>query len=354
MPRNAEVVRQWKILRELEASRRGTINGLAELCEVTTRTIRRDLDALQEAGFSLFDDKIDGKVYWKLTGRPFKTLAETGFTLSELCAFYFSRTVLECLTGAPFSADLKTGFDKLAGVLTPRMRTFLDKLPVVLAAKEEPKKRRDTPAHTATVKALVEATLSYRRVAMTYHSFASKRVKEYVIEPYRLAYTQGGLYLFAFVPVYKQMRTFAVERIRKLSLLEEHFSPVQGLSGEPFEDSMGVHIGKPEPVEIQFAASVAPYIKERDWHKTQKIRDLPDGSAVLSMKVCADWALQSWVLSFGPLAHVLKPQALAECVLEKIEEARDQYAPHLEFEVPQSLYDAGTQRSLAFAESGRQ
>jgi predicted DNA-binding transcriptional regulator YafY len=48
MPRNAEVVRQWKILLELEASRRGTINGLAGKCGVTTRTIRRDLDALQE------------------------------------------------------------------------------------------------------------------------------------------------------------------------------------------------------------------------------------------------------------------------------------------------------------------
>jgi hypothetical protein len=47
-----------------------------------TRTIRRDLDALHEARFGLFDDKIDGKACWKLTGHPFKALAETGFTLS--------------------------------------------------------------------------------------------------------------------------------------------------------------------------------------------------------------------------------------------------------------------------------
>jgi hypothetical protein len=47
----------------------------------------------------------DGLVY---AGNRFKAFAETGFTLSELCAFYFSRTVLECLAGAPFSADLKT------------------------------------------------------------------------------------------------------------------------------------------------------------------------------------------------------------------------------------------------------
>jgi len=353
MARNAEVVRQWKILLELEASRRGTINGLAEKCGVTTRTIRRDLDALQEAGFSLFDERIDGKVYWKLAGNRFKALAETGFTLSELCAFYFSRTVLECLAGAPFSADLKTGFDKLAGVLTPRMREFLDKLPVVLAAKEEPRKRRDTTAQTATVSKLVEATLSHRRVTMTYHSFSSGRERDYVVEPYRLAYGQGGLYLFAFVPAYAQMRTFAVERIKKLNLLEDRFSPVEKLSDKPFPDSVGIHSGKPEAVEIQFAASAAPYIREREWHKTQKIRDLPDGSLVLSLKVCADWALQSWVMSFGPFARVLKPAGLAERVLDKIEEAREQYAPHLQFEVPQPLDDPKAQRRLAFADSPR-
>ena len=51
MPRNAEVIRQWSILRDLEASRRLTIDDLAERTGVTTRTIRRDLEALQTSGF---------------------------------------------------------------------------------------------------------------------------------------------------------------------------------------------------------------------------------------------------------------------------------------------------------------
>ena len=52
MPRNAEVIRQWTILREIERARAGgvTIDELAALCDVTTRTIRRDLQALEEAG----------------------------------------------------------------------------------------------------------------------------------------------------------------------------------------------------------------------------------------------------------------------------------------------------------------
>jgi DeoR/GlpR family transcriptional regulator of sugar metabolism len=43
MPRNAEFIRQWTILRDLEASRRVTIDDLAARTGVTTSTIRRDL-----------------------------------------------------------------------------------------------------------------------------------------------------------------------------------------------------------------------------------------------------------------------------------------------------------------------
>ena len=47
MPRNAEVIRQWSILRDFESARRLTIDDLAERTGVSTRTIRRDLEALQ-------------------------------------------------------------------------------------------------------------------------------------------------------------------------------------------------------------------------------------------------------------------------------------------------------------------
>jgi DNA-binding IclR family transcriptional regulator len=84
MPRNAEVIRQWTILREIETSRQGiTIDRLAELASVTTRTIRRDLEALQESGFALYDEKLNGKTYWKLEAQPFRKLGEAGPRFSK-------------------------------------------------------------------------------------------------------------------------------------------------------------------------------------------------------------------------------------------------------------------------------
>jgi predicted DNA-binding transcriptional regulator YafY len=351
MPRNAEVVRQWRILLEIEASRRGTIDHLAEMCGVTTRTIRRDLDALQEAGFPLYDEKVDGHTWWKLSGHAFKGLAETGFTLSELCAFYFSRTLLEALAGAPFSADLKTGFDKLSGALTPRMRQFFDKLPSVLTAKSEAKKRRSTLTPPDNATRFVEAILSRRQVKMRYHSFSSGRVKDYVVDPQRLVFAQGALYLFAYVPEYVQVRTFAVHRIKSLTVLEERFDPIETLPDKPFPNSIGVHTGEPEAVEIEFAPNVAPYIRERECHPSQRISDGQGGSIVLSLNVCIDWALQSWILSFGPFARVIRPLSLAARTLDEIEEAREQYIPHGEFEPAPRLWESSEQRAFPFHEA---
>lgn len=351
MPRNAEVVRQWTILREIEASRLGaTIDELARLTHVCTRTTRRDLDALQEAGFPIYDERLDGKTRWKLDQAPFKVLSETGFTLSEACALYFSRSLLEGLAGMPFRDDLHHAFKKIESALKPAMRRFLDKLPGVLAAKRPAGRRRDgDPQDRDRVATLLDAILHTRRVQMRYHSFASGRVKDYLIEPYQVVYGQGALYLFAFVPAYAQIRTFAIERIKTLSVLEETFELVQrNLTSEVFPHSLGIHSGTPVAVELEFDPAVAYYIRQREWHRSQEITDRPDGSVVLRMQVCDDYALRQWVLGFGRLVRVVAPPALAAAILEELDGARDRYRPALEFDVPPARLEARGQRILPF------
>jgi predicted DNA-binding transcriptional regulator YafY len=324
MPRNAEVIRQWSILRELEGARGATIDDLAERTGVTTRTIRRDLEALQAAGFPLFDDQFEGKRYWKLEQKAFRRLDATGFTLGELSALYFSRTLVECLAATPFQRDVSTAFDKLAGALTPGMRQFLDRLPLVFEAKGAPARSLDDRAEREHIAKLLDATLHHRRAQMTYFSLSSQREKDYLIEPYRLIYSQGGLYLLAWVPEYTAFRTFAVERIRGLSLQEERFTPVD-LPEETFAHSLGVNEGPPERMEISFDRQIAPYVRERRWHPSQQIVEAPDGGIVVRLDVTNDWALRSWILSFGPLAKVLSPASLSNQIKDETARAAARY-----------------------------
>jgi predicted DNA-binding transcriptional regulator YafY len=329
VPRNAEVIRQWTILREIERSRGAgvTIDELASLCSVTTRTIRRDLQALEESGFPLFDDKThdDGKTRWRVNGQAFKGLS-AGLTVSELCALYFSRTLLESLSGTPFRDDVESAFEKLSSALTPHMRQFLDQLPRVIATKADPMRRHDNPRQQQFIARALEATLQLRQANLTYHSKSSERTKTYLVHPYRLAYAQGGLYLLAYVPEYHEVRTFAVERIQDVSLLEERFTPIEELPDAAFPHSLGVHSGPPERVELEFEPAVADYVRAREWHPSQQLHDSASGGLVMALDVCLDRALHSWILSFGPFARVLAPAALAREIAEQFEEARARYA----------------------------
>jgi predicted DNA-binding transcriptional regulator YafY len=331
VPRNAEVIRQWTILREIERARTAgvTIDDLAELCGVTTRTIRRDLQALEEAGFPLFDDRghDDGRTRWMVNGQAFKGLA-AGLTVSELCALYFSRTLVESLSGTPFRDDVESAFEKLSSVLTPHMRQFLDQLPRVIATKPDPLRRRvdaEHPRQQEIIARAVQATLRMRQAQVTYHSKSSDRIKTYLMHPYRLAYAQGGLYLLAYVPEYQEVRTFAVERVQDISLLEERFTPIEELPDTAFPHSLGVHSGPPERIEIDFEPAVADYVRVREWHPSQRIEDTEGGSLHMTLDVCRDRALQSWILSFGPFARVRAPDTLVREIAAQFEEARGRY-----------------------------
>jgi predicted DNA-binding transcriptional regulator YafY len=325
VPRNQEVIRQWKVLHALESSRHGaTIDALARELDVTTRTIRRDLAALQEAGFALYDEKDDeGKTRWRIDGQVLKGL-ESGFTLAELCAMYLSRHLLESVGGTPFQRDLTNAFARLEKMLSPRMRQFLDRLPSVLAAKPGPRARgRDSSADI--VGRLLEATLHFRVATMRYHSVSSGRTKDYLVHPYRLAFAQGGLYLLAYVPDYEDVRTFAVDRIASVSLEKQTFTPKVPIGDDVFANSLGVNTGPAERVDMEFDRRVAPYVRARVWHASQQLRDEPDGRVRLTMNVCHDWALRSWILGWGPFARVLAPPTLAAAIRTDLESARGQY-----------------------------
>jgi len=353
MPRNQEVVRQWQLLRAVAASRFGlTIDALAREYRVTTRTIRRDLTALEEAGFPLYQEKVDGSTRWRLDSQALRRL-DTTFSLVELCALYFSRVTLEFLAGAPFHDDLQRAFRRFEQALTPNMRRFLDRLPGVIAAKRLPGRKRHDTRHRDRIAQLLDASLHRRKVRMRYYSLASRRTKDYDVDPYRVVYAEGGLYLVAYVPEYREVRTFAVERIERLTLRDEHFAEPSQAGADVFPHSLGVHSGPPERIEVEFSARVATYVAERQWHASQKVHSHPDGTVTIELHVCNDWALRRWILGFGSNARVLAPSSLADDILDELEAARELYTPALDLDVPRVSYDLTTQRVLPFPELHR-
>ena len=325
MGRNSELIRQWTLLRRLATHRNNQIPALAQELKVNPRTIRRDLDALQAAGFPIYDEDANGGKCWRINEEKLlDKLSRNALTLPELCALYFSRALLQGMAAPQSLGDLQSALDKLERVLPPAMKKFLDRLPQVITAKPIVGRRRAAQANDILGR-LLEATMSDHVVTMRYHSNQSGREKDYTVHPYRVVYAQNALYLQAFAPAYAEFRTFLLDRIRRLSLEQRTFDRLAETSAHPFSKSMGVHTGPTTKVRLRFVPPVASFIKERTWHESQQLKDRPDGSLVMTMTVSDDYALRQWILGFGRLVRVLAPATLVEWVLDELDEARQQY-----------------------------
>jgi predicted DNA-binding transcriptional regulator YafY len=314
--RNAEVIRQWQVLREIEARRTGvTIHELSAQVGVSTRTIRRDLQALQEAGFAVFDEGADNETKrWKLDTAPFRAVQE-GLSVADVAALYLSRAVVEGLSGWPLADELRSAFGKLERALNPRMQQFLSTLPEVLSAKAGPRVNAASTRQVDITRRLFEAARDRRVVEMRYHSAASASTKAYTIHPYRLALAHGGLYLVGWVPAYDAFRTFATERIERLSVTDEVFKATRQLPASVFANSMGVFSGDPEPVELEFTAHAALFARSRIWHESQHVEDVHDGRMRMTLTVSNDRALRNWILGFGASVRVVSPTTLARDIV---------------------------------------
>jgi predicted DNA-binding transcriptional regulator YafY len=326
--RNAEVIRQWQVLREIESRRTGvTIHELAELVRVSTRTIRRDLQALQEAGFAVYDEGGDNETKrWRIDTAPFRAVQE-GLTVADVGALYLSRAVVESLPGWPLADELKEAFTKIERALNPRTREFLATLPQVLSAKPGPRAGRSSAPLVDLTRRLFDAARGRRVIEMRYFSAASNRAKSYLVHPYRLALAHGGVYLVGWVPQYGEFRTFAAERIERLSVSEETFRKTRELPADLFGSSMGVFWAAPERIEVEFDAAVAAFVRGRVWHDSQQITEQPDGRLRMTLDVSNDWALRSWLLGFGASVRVLEPPGLAGTIAGELAKALDRYRP---------------------------
>ncbi|MEM9827245.1 MAG: WYL domain-containing protein, partial [Planctomycetota bacterium] len=120
MARNEQLIRQHKLLQLLEVSRFGrTLEELRGdlvldlgLTTLHERTVRRDIEALQAAGFDIQNEVVQrGKVF-KLGGNQ-TGVHEIGISSSEMIALAIGRELLNPLAGTQYWRGIETFWNKL-------------------------------------------------------------------------------------------------------------------------------------------------------------------------------------------------------------------------------------------------
>jgi predicted DNA-binding transcriptional regulator YafY len=321
--RGDQLARQWQLIQRLARSRAGChLDELAEDLGCVRRTVYRDLDALMFAGFPVVSEKRDGRAYYRFLDN-FR-LGDVPFTPDEILALAFGEDLLRTLEGTVFHDSIRSALAKIRASLSPELADYLARLGESFRVLPGPHKNY---AHfRETIQTLNDAVLGRRTVKMRYRTGRTGTVSARSLDPYRVWYRSGGLYVVGHDHKSDEIRTFAVDRIRALEQTDARFEVEAGFDFDAYVGSSFGVISEPATrVRIRFDKRWATYVEEHTWHPSQEIAKGPAGSVELTMEVGGTAELRTWILSFGSGAEVLEPATLRSDVMQDLEAALARY-----------------------------
>jgi len=322
--RGDQLARQWQLVQRLARSRAGAnVDDLAELVDCTRRTVYRDLDALAFAGFPVTSERRDGRTYYRFVDTY--RLGDVPFTADEVLALAFGEDLLRTLEGTVFHDSIRSALAKIRISLGPELAEYLARLGQAFRVLPGPHK--NYARFRDTIRVLNDAVVGRRTVRMRYRTGRTGQTATRDLDPYRVWYRSGGLYVVGLDHRSGEIRTFAVDRIGALEAGERRFRVRDGFDFDVYiGGSFGVVAEPAVQVRIRFEGTWCDYVEERTWHPSQTLTRLADGRLELAMQVGGTSELRSWILSFGPGAEVIEPETLRAEVARELEAALTRYA----------------------------
>ncbi|MBI1183435.1 WYL domain-containing protein [bacterium] len=174
-----------------------------------------------------------------------------------------------------------------------------------------------------------EAIRHYRKLQIAYSPFGSNQVNTRIFHPYILKEFRGRWYLIGVSENAGEVRTYALDRIEEMELLDVHYPLEESFDRQKyFEYSFGIYNlshEEPEEVLLQFELQQGYYILSRPIHPTQELVSQGDNEIIVRLKLYISEDFIMEILSFGDRVEVQKPDSLRTEVVQRLMQAQKKY-----------------------------
>jgi predicted DNA-binding transcriptional regulator YafY len=224
-------------------------------------------------------------------------------------ALAFARRLIAPLEGTEMHASLVSALSKAAAMLPPQGIDLVQQLDGTFSVGLGPHKRYRH--HRETIDRITQAIAGKRTIQMRYDSASRGRTTRREVDPYRLWYASGGLYLIAYCHLRGEPRMFAVERIKSVTPTDHPYQMPLHFDLDAFvQDTLTVMRGPRIEVVLEFDKATAAWAKDRTWHASQELERRPGGKLRMSLTVADTRELVGWIMSFGSGVTVIAPAKL--------------------------------------------
>jgi len=239
-------------------------------------------------------------------------------------SIHMSRDILRVFEGTAFQESIESLFDKVKTSLPSGTIRYLDNISGRIKVGFGPSK--DYSAFKDIISQISDATAKRSRLEILYKAASTGKDTTRRVDPYQVWAMNGVFYLIGLCHLRGAVRTFAMDRIKKLTILDESFHLPKDFSLEHYlQTAFKVMRGTPETLKVLFDAGVAHVVRERIWHPSQEIREKPDGRVEITLEVPVNYEVISWILGFGSAAEVLQPASLRKRITEELASSLQRY-----------------------------
>jgi predicted DNA-binding transcriptional regulator YafY len=306
--------------REIRAGNYPSAASLATVHEVSERTIYLDREfMINRLGAPISTEKEMGG--WYYADRTW-VLPAIMVSEGELLAFFLGRVVSQQYLGTSFEKPLRSALGKIVRYLPEHVHLDL---------AETARHYTITAGATVDVNPqlvldLERAIRERRQVWMVYYTASRGERNERVVNPYHFYNVRGDWYLLAYDHRRRNIRNFHLGRIEEWRVLDQHFEADSDFSAEEFlAQGFLTERGEVADVTIRFDEYQARWIRERRWHATQEIEELPGGGLILRLRAGGLDEIKRWVMSYGAHAEVLEPPGLRAAVAQEVGRLAEMY-----------------------------
>ncbi|MAN28984.1 MULTISPECIES: helix-turn-helix transcriptional regulator [Mesonia] len=213
------------ILTQLQTRRLVTATKLAEKFGVSTRTIYRDLKALEQAGVPILTE--DGKGYTLMEGYKIPPIM---FSENQANALILAEQLVLKNRDSSLIKDYAEAIDKVKAVLRQSEKDKAN----LLSSRTKFAKLENYEINSTVLSSLQNAITNFHLVKLNYTN-AKNILSERVVEPFALLSILEGWLMVAYCRLRKEFRYFRLDRIQKLQIQQEQFTPHQMTLQEFFE-----------------------------------------------------------------------------------------------------------------------
>jgi len=290
---------------------------LAKECDVSERTIYRDIISLSSANIPIYFD--DG---YKLLTDAF--LPPLYFSLEDYLLLKLGLCSTPLSNNTPLGKSAKRVLTKIAGSLSQDVKNRLGDLGDTLRMNQ--KTSGDFSKLGLIFKLIEQSILNKRTIRLDYDALEPGKSSRDV-DPYVLIFRHQSWYLLGLCHLRGEIRVFRLNRIKKVTLTDKNFERKPGFCVEEFfKDSWEIHQGKPTEVKLRFFGKAVKLIESGQHHPSERLNRQKDGSLLYTVTVKGIEDISRWVLGFGELVKVLEPEELRENIKETIQKIQKLYS----------------------------